>query len=304
MLACGGREAMVMAPSPTCDLAVSPCFHGCPAFLHRHFPPQSPPSHPLCQSLRSQQQPSPWDCPTIPKLELLAAALSRGSIPGNIYPWFSEKINKIDKPLVRRTRWRSRWMGYLSLSGVFMAAARTVWFSFHLGCHRSAVSHSALNVSPLTQTIAPMWDQTFASVPPPTEGRSSPANTPGLPPSSFILLSFAWVYIFFSSADRYSQLVFCMHFCVWRCIPDVAMERDVLHVHLLLCRLVLLTKCLSILFIFSENQLLISLASFCCCCFLDFYFIYFCSHLYDLFPSTHFGFFFPPHFGFCLFFWI
>ena len=153
-------------------------------------------------------------------------------------------------------------MGYLSLSGVFMAAARTVWFSFHLGCHRSAVSHSALNVSPLTQTIAPMWDQTFASVPPPTEGRSSPANTPGLPPSSFILLSFAWVYIFFSSADRYSQLVFCMHFCVWRCIPDVAMERDVLHVHLLLCRLVLLTKCLSILFIFSENQLLISLASF------------------------------------------
>ena len=38
-----------------------------------------------------------------------------------------------------------------------MAAARTVWFSFHLGCHRSAVSLSALNVSPLTQTIALMW---------------------------------------------------------------------------------------------------------------------------------------------------
>ena len=35
-------EAMVMAPPPTCDSAVSPCFHGCPAFLHRHFPPQSP----------------------------------------------------------------------------------------------------------------------------------------------------------------------------------------------------------------------------------------------------------------------
>ena len=38
-----------------------------------------------------------------------------------------------------------------------MAEARTVWFSFHLGCHRSAVYLSALNVSPLTQTIAPMW---------------------------------------------------------------------------------------------------------------------------------------------------
>ena len=38
-----------------------------------------------------------------------------------------------------------------------MAEARTVRFSFHLGCHKSAVSLSALNVSPLTQTIAPMW---------------------------------------------------------------------------------------------------------------------------------------------------
>ena len=37
----------------------------------------------------------------------------------------------------------------------------------------------------------------------------------------------------------YSQLVFCMHFCVWRCIHDVSMEKDVLHIHLLLCHLVL-----------------------------------------------------------------
>ena len=36
-----------------------------------------------------------------------------------------------------------------------------------------------------------------------------------------------------------SQLVFCMHFCVCRCIPDVPVERDVLHIHLLLCHLVL-----------------------------------------------------------------
>ena len=26
-----------------------------------------------------------------------------------------------------------------------------------------------------------------------------------------------------------------IHFCVWRCIPDVSRERDVLHVYLLLC---------------------------------------------------------------------
>ena len=77
MLACGEREAMVMAPPPTCDSAVSPCFHGCLAFLHRHFPPQSPPSYPISPSLHSQQEPSPWDCSTVPKLQLPAAAASR-----------------------------------------------------------------------------------------------------------------------------------------------------------------------------------------------------------------------------------
>ena len=74
----GEREAMVMAPPPMSDAAVPPCFHGCLTFLHRHFPPQSPPSHPLNLSLHSQQKPSPWDCSTIPKLQLSAAAPSRG----------------------------------------------------------------------------------------------------------------------------------------------------------------------------------------------------------------------------------
>ena len=159
---------MVMTPLPTHDSAVSPCFHGCPAFLHRYFPPQSPPSHSLNPSLCSQQQPLPWDCSTIPKLQLPAAAPSRGPV---------------------------------SLSRVCMAAGRTVRFSFHLGCHRSAVSLSALNGSPLTQTIAPLWGWTPASVPPPAEGRSSPTNTPVFPPRSFILPSFAWFYIFFSTGQ-------------------------------------------------------------------------------------------------------
>ena len=123
---------MVMAPPPTSDSAVSPCFHGCLAFLHRHFPPQSPPSHPLDPSLHSQQQPSPWDCSTIPKLQLPAAAPS---------------------------------MGPVSLSRVCMAEARTLSFLFRFGCHRSAVSFSVLNVSPLTQTVAPVWgsDLCFSS---------------------------------------------------------------------------------------------------------------------------------------------
>ena len=47
MLACGETGAMVMVPPATRDSAISPCFQGFPAFLHRHFPPHSPPSHPL-----------------------------------------------------------------------------------------------------------------------------------------------------------------------------------------------------------------------------------------------------------------
>ena len=71
---CGGREARVMAPPLTHDTVVSTC---CPAFFHRHFPLQFPPSHSLNLSLCSQQQPSPWDCSTIPKLQLPATAPSR-----------------------------------------------------------------------------------------------------------------------------------------------------------------------------------------------------------------------------------
>ena len=132
MLACGEREAMVKAPLPMHDSAESPCFHGCLAFLPWHFPPRTPPSRPLDLFLHSQQQPLPWGCSTIPKLQLPASAPSRG-------PAF--------------------------LSGMFMAAVRTVYFSFHLDCHRSAVSLSAVYGSPLTQIIALMWgsDPCFSS---------------------------------------------------------------------------------------------------------------------------------------------
>ena len=44
-------------------------------------------------------------------------------------------------------------------------------------------------------------EQAPASVLPPTEGRSSPTNTPVFLPNSFILLSFAWVYVFFSAGQ-------------------------------------------------------------------------------------------------------
>ena len=77
--------------------------------------------------------------------------------------------------------------------------------SFHLGCHRSAVSLLDLNVSPLTQTIALLWglDTCFGS---PTHwGQVQSYECSCFAPSSFILLSFAWFYIFFSTG----QVVLC-----------------------------------------------------------------------------------------------
>ena len=46
-----------------------------------------------------------------------------------------------------------------------------------------------------------MWgsDSCFSS--PPTKGRSCPTNTAVFPPSSFVLLSFVWFYIFFSTGQ-------------------------------------------------------------------------------------------------------
>ena len=78
------------------------------------FPPQAFPTRILSltsprSSLHSQQQPSPWGCSTVPKLQLSAGTPSWG-------PAF--------------------------LSRVCMTAAGTVWFSFCLGGHRSAVSPS------------------------------------------------------------------------------------------------------------------------------------------------------------------
>ena len=52
-----------------------------------------------------------------------------------------------------------------------------------------------------SDTCPSVGNRTPASVPPPTKGRSSPTNTPVFPPSSFVLLSFAWFCIFFSSGQ-------------------------------------------------------------------------------------------------------
>ena len=194
---------MVMVLPITHDSAASSCFRGCPVFLHGHFPLQSPPSHPLKQSFHSQHQPSPWDCSTIPKVQPPVSAPYRGPA---------------------------------SMSRVCIAVAKTVSFSIHLDCHRSTVSLAAIMFLLWLRKLSKCGDWNPASVCPLTEGRSSPTNTPISPTSSFVLLSFLVLHILlhWPGTPVCSQLVFCMHLCVWRCIPDVPLERDVLHIHLLL----------------------------------------------------------------------
>ena len=60
--------------------------------------------------------------------------------------------------------------------------------------------------------------------------------------SSFIpswVLVVLYICFHWSGTPVQSQLVFCMHFCVWWCIRDVSLEKDVLHIHLLVYHLVL-----------------------------------------------------------------
>ena len=93
---------------------------------------------------------------------LSSAGISHHSLLPHIPSLHLSAVNRSPHPRfapqsLKLTRW------HVSLLGLCMAAVRTVWFSFHLGFHRSPVSLSALNGSPMT--IALMWgsDHCFSS---------------------------------------------------------------------------------------------------------------------------------------------
>ena len=164
MLVCRKRDTMVMAPPLTRDSAVSPCFHGCPAFLHRRFPPQSPPSHPLHLSLRSQQQPLPYDCSTIPKLQLPADVPSRGP----------ESLSRVCTAVARIL--------------IPFRLLQISCFLLSLKCFSSDSDNCPdVGIRPL------LWFPHLL--------RAGPVLLTLLffPSSSFILPSFVWLYIFFSA---------------------------------------------------------------------------------------------------------
>ena len=155
---------MVMAAPSMHDSAVLPCFHDSLAFLHRHFPPQSPPSHPQSAS-PSQQQPSLWYCSTVPKLHLPAAAPSRG----------------ICVPV-----WGMYGCSKDRLIPIPFRPSQISCFTLSLKCFSSDADNCpSVGIGLLLQ------------FPHPPKGMSSPTNTPVFSSLSFILLSFAWVYIFF-----------------------------------------------------------------------------------------------------------
>ena len=171
------------APPPTCDSAVSPCFHGCPAFLHRHFPPQSPPSHPLNPSLHSQQQSSPWDSP-----QSLNSSSQLLCLPGDCIP--VQGMYGCSKDFLILIPFR-----LLQIS----------CFTLILQCFSSGSDNCPdVGIRPLLQFPRPL--------------RASPVLLtllffPLVPcPTEFCMV----LYILFrwSGTPVCSQLVFCKHFCV------------------------------------------------------------------------------------------
>ena len=133
--------------------------------------------------------------------------------------------------------------GLMSLSIVYMAMAYCLCDSHSIQSVTDQLLHSptASNAS-LSQTAAPMWgsDPCFSFLILQMQVQScslSSFSSYFLCPAKFCMV----LYIFFwwSGTPAHSQLVFCNIFCVWKYIPDASVERDVLHVHLLLCNHIL-----------------------------------------------------------------
>ena len=115
-------------------------------------------------------------------------------------------------------------------------------FTVSLKCFSSDSDNCPdVGVRPLLQfpPHPPSWGQVqsykhscFHPAPPPQHTHTGPG------PSSYRVLPGSVHPFWWSGTPAHSRLVFCKPFCVWGCIPDVSVERDVLHVHLLLRHLV------------------------------------------------------------------
>lgn len=139
----------------------------------------------------------------------------------------------------------------------------SVWFSLHKDSQRSATSLSdSLKCFPSVSTDCPdVWLSLLLQL----------SHTPGADLVQVTLLLFFFPFIFlptefcmelrilfwWSGTPASSQLVLCEIFCIWRCISDVSVVRDVLHIHLFLHHLVS-----SKIFLVSWGKILLLKASF------------------------------------------
>ena len=177
-------------------------------FSNRHFLPHSPPSYLLRLFPCGQQQISPCDCSRIPMLQLPTTVPSRDLCPCLGYIWLWQGLSVILIPFM------------LSLISCF---------TLSLKCFSPDTNNCPdVGIGPLLQF--------------PHLLRAGPVyllcrfSLLFLHPTEFcvVLYNLFW----WSGTSACSWLVFCMHFCLCRCIPDVSMERDVLRVQLLLLHLV------------------------------------------------------------------
>ena len=173
---------MVMAPL-TLDSAVLPCFHDCPASLHRHFPPVS--------SLTSPPSVSPQS----------TAALTLGSLHNPQTPASSHcAFLGTHVPV-----WGIYGCGKDCLILIPFGLPQVSCFTLSLKYFSSGSDNCpVVGIRPLLQ------------FPQASEGRSSPTNTPVSAPSSFgsEFCMVLYTLCHWSSTPVCSQLVFFMCFCV------------------------------------------------------------------------------------------
>ena len=116
--------------------AVSPCFHGCLAFLYRYFPSESLPLHPLNTSLHSQLQP----CSGFAPQSLNSSCCA--------------------------------YQGTCILVQGMLGCSKDCLILIPFRLPQISCFTLVLNVSPLNQTVVPMWglDPCFSSPSPPKAG--------------------------------------------------------------------------------------------------------------------------------------
>ena len=188
-MTCGEREAMVRAPPAIHDSTLSPFFHGCLAFHHNLLPD-------IPSDLLPAVNSSP--CPGIAPQSLCSNSQLL-CLLGDLHPrpWFVWLWQNYCLILIPFRLSQPKYQLLLSQPQMFL-----LW----------------------PRQLPQCGDRSPASVPPPTKGRSSPANTPVFPLSPFVLLSFAWFYIFFPGV-RYSYPLSAGALQALLCLKVYSMEQ-------------------------------------------------------------------------------